>query len=702
MDMSQPLYTNKLITEKSPYLLLYAHTPVNWYPWGAEAFQLAASKDKPIFLSIGCAYSRWCRVMLQESYSNPEVAAMLNEYFINIKVDKEELPHLAKLYFDLAQMLATSGAPQEFPSWPLNVFLTPDLLPFFSANYISIQGKLGLPSFPQIIEKLHIMWEDEEEREVLVHQGSKIMEIASFLEGCSRKELVDEHTLKQTVEALYCDVDSHYGGVKAFPKRLPSLLTRFFLRYGSEYSDSRSLFFVHRSLDLVSSGGIRDHLDGGFFCCTIDDKWLIPCFEKRLIDNAFMALSYLEAWAYWKDESYRSIGKQIISYILAELYDPHTGVFYTSEHAENWGSQGQNYYTWSREEVRSALGENTELFCEYYGVSHEGFCNGRNILHIPTNLDKEAFVEKHLCSKEDLDELLAQQCGVLKKSRDGREKPFKDDLSITFNNGWMIATLVQAGRILGNTEYLHIAKKCGQFVASCLYKDRMLLRRWRDGEAKYRGGLEDYAAMILGALSLYESGCGAFWLAFAEELMQEVLISFRSQEGIFYNTDRRDTFFPLQQSQLSDGESISGNALICFGLLSLHLLTEKRHYLSHAEEILQFAQAYWRTHKFSSLGNLLAAQHYFSHKHIKLIISLGNEEEHERIFQSFAGLYLPCITIVWLTKKDRDILEASLPEYEHMLIPKDDQTTTVFYVLDVEKGRKIQDLGELKKYLSSL
>ncbi|WP_369016700.1 DUF255 domain-containing protein, partial [Chlamydia pneumoniae] len=169
--MPEPLYTNKLITEKSPYLLLYAHTPVNWYPWGAEAFHIAAIENKPVFLSIGCKHSRWCQVMLQESYTNPEIAAMLNEYFVNVKVDKEELPYVAKLYGDLAQMLAVSGDHQETVSWPLNVFLTPDLVPFFSVNYLGNEGKLGLPSFPQIIDKLHFMWEDAEEREALVEQA---------------------------------------------------------------------------------------------------------------------------------------------------------------------------------------------------------------------------------------------------------------------------------------------------------------------------------------------------------------------------------------------------------------------------------------------------------------------------------------------------------------------------------------------------
>ncbi|ANH78222.1 thioredoxin domain-containing protein [Candidatus Chlamydia sanziniae] len=699
--MSEPLYTNKLIAEKSPYLLLYAHTPVNWYPWGPEAFHIAAIEDKPIFLSIGCTQSRWCRVMLQESYTNPEVAAMLNEYFVNIKVDKEELPHIAKLYCDLAQMLSVSGGQQEGTAWPLNVFLTPDLLPFFSINYIGVEGKLGLPSFPQVIDKLHLMWEDSEEKDMLIHQAMKVTEIASFLEGCFRKELLEESALRQTVEALYHDIDGHYGGIKAFPKRTPGLLIRFFLRYGNEYQDSRSIFFAERSLTRIAAGGIRDHIGGGVYTYTIDDKWLIPCFEKRLIDNALMALNYLEAWAYTKRESYYSIGQQGLSYILSELYDGDVGTFYNSEQAENWGGEAKNFYTWSGEEIRNALGPNAELFCEYYGISREGFCNGRNILHIPAHIELKEIAEKYHCSVEEFEEMLEKLQGILKSLRDRRTLPLKDDLSLSFNNGWMIYILAHAGRLLGEFHYIHIAEKCGKFVRDSLYKHPTLLRRWREGEAKYRGGLEDYGALILGSLALYESGCGACWLSFAEELMQEVLISFRAEGGGFYSTDGQDTTLLIKQSPFADGESISGNALVCEGLLSLYLLTEKKHYFTHAEEILQLAQAYWHTHKFSSLGHLLAAQNYFSRQHKKILISLGNEHDRKAIFQCFSGLFLPHISIVWMTKKDKDILETVLSKYEHSLIPQENQTTSILYVLDANQGRKFQDLEAFRRYLAS-
>ncbi|AAP05050.1 thioredoxin domain-containing protein [Chlamydia caviae] len=699
--MSQPLYTNRLISEKSPYLLLYAHTPVNWYPWCSEAFDLAVEKDKPIFLSIGCAHSRWCQVMLRESFENPEVAAILNENFINIKVDKEELPHVANLYFDLVQMLSISGEHESSPSWPLNVFLTPDLLPFFSANYLGAEGKLGIPSFSQTIERLHMMWEDPEERETLVHQGHKVLEIASFIEKCARKEMLEEGSLRKTVEALYLGVDPHYGGVKAFPKTPPALLSQFLLRYGVEYQDNRSLFFVDRSLQMMAHGGIFDHLAGGFYCYAIDDRWLIPCFEKRLVDNAFLVLDYLDAWVCMKRPEYGSVAKQTLHYILSELYNPEVGAFYTSEHGEHWGDFDGGYATWSGEEIREVLGENAAIFCEYYGISREGFCNGRNILHIPSNIDVEEIADKHGCSVEEFYEIIDRLKEKLRMYRATKVRPFKDDQSLTFQNGWMVYTLAYAGRVLGNSYYIDVAKKCGEFICENLCRHSKVLRRWRDGEAKYSGGLEDYAGVILGALALYETGCGAKWLLLAEDLMKEVILSFRSESGGFYTTDGKDAALLLKQENLSDGETISGNALVCQALIKLHMLTEKKHYLTYAEDILQIAQARWHTHKFSSLGSLIAAQSYFSRKHQKILISLANDQDREAILSCFAGLFLPQVSLVWMSAKDSELLEAILPEYEHSLIPKEGQKSSVICLLESGVGRKFSNIEAFRAYLHS-
>ncbi|MBQ8498240.1 thioredoxin domain-containing protein [Chlamydia sp.] len=696
-------FTNKLITEKSPYLLLYAHTPVDWYPWSAEAFHKASSEDKPIFLSIGCTHSKWCQVMLKENYENPEVAAILNEYFVCIKVDKEELPHLANLYFELSQMLSVSGEVQDLPTWPLNVFLTPNLLPFFSLGYANFSGKMGASSFVQMLEKLHAMWEDREDREVLVQQAEKVIEVAAFLEECSfKKEPLDEKKLKLVTEDIYQDVDAQFGGVKSFPKTLPGLLSLFLLRIGAEYQDGRAIFFVNRSLRTVASGGIFDHLSGGFFCYTIDDRWLIPCFEKRAFDNTLMMLVYAEAGIYMRNPEFILVAKRVLSYLIKELYDFETGAFYISEYAQQRGETDiDSQYTWSGEEIRSLLGDNAEMFCEYYDVSREGICNGRNILHISPYVDNKEIAERYRCSSEEFQARLEASREKLRVYRAGKTKSFKDDQSLTFQNGWGIFSLIKTGLLLGSSECFQMAEKCGDFISKNLYKNGRLLRRWRQGEAKYSAGLDDYASVIMGSLALFEIGAGAKWLVFAEELTKEVLISFRSETGSFYSTDGRDSSLLIKKISLADGDSISGNALFCQSLLKLHIISGKKHYLTFAEDILQCVQGRWLKHKFSSLGGLIAAQEYFSKQHQKIIISLGNEQNREQILDCFKGIFLPHTSLVWLTAKDREILTTCLPESEQRLIPSREDGVTKIYFLDQTCGRIFSSLEHFRAFLSS-
>ncbi|AAF39464.1 thioredoxin domain-containing protein [Chlamydia trachomatis] len=695
-------FTNKLISEKSPYLLLYAHTPVDWYPWSAEAFQKASAEDKPIFLSIGCTHSKWCQVMLKENYENPEVAAILNEYFICIKVDKEELPHLANLYFELSQLLSVSGEVQDSPTWPLHVFLTPNLLPFFSLGYSGFSGKTGAISFIQMLEKLHVMWEDREDREVFVQQAEKVMEVASFLEGCScKKESLKEGILKQVTEAIYRDVDAQFGGVKSFPKTLPGLLSLFLLRVGAEYQDGRAIFFVNRSLQSIANGGIFDHLAGGFFCYTIDDRWLIPCFEKRVFDNALMMLVYAEAGVYMRNPEFIITAKRVLTYLIKELLDPTTGAFYLSEYGQQWSKADiDSQYTWSGEEIRSLLGDQAEMFCEYYDISREGIYNGRNILHISPYMNRKEIAERYRCSPEELQEKLEGLREKLRIYRSEKIKSFKDDQSLTFHNGWGIFSLIKTGLILGDPECFSVAEKCGDFIAKNLCKNGRLLRRWRQGEAKYSAGLEDYAAVIMGALALFEIGSGAKWLVFAEELMKEVLVSFRSETGGFYSTDGRDASLLIKKACFMDGDTVSSNALLCQCLLKLHIISGKRHYLTFAEDILQCVQGKWSKHKFSSLGSLLAAQEYFSKHHRKIFISLGNERDREQVLDCFKGIFLPHTSFVWLTAKDREILTACLPEGERGLIPSGENPVTKIYLLDKDCGRLFSSLEHFYEFLS--
>ncbi|WP_213357942.1 thioredoxin domain-containing protein [Chlamydiifrater phoenicopteri] len=697
--MQDPLHTNKLITEKSPYLLSYAHTPVNWYPWGKEAFDQARAEDKPIFLSIGGTSSRWCRVMLLESYQDAEVAAFMNQHFVNVKVDKEEMPHIADLYSELTRMLAASADIMDAPSWPLNVFLSPDLVPFFSVNYLSKEEKFGFPSFLHVLKRIHESWEEQSDRDIMVNQGHKVVEVVSFVENCRRKEALDEGVFKDIVTHLYEEVDPCYGGIKVFPKKLCGILGKFLLRYGRDRSENRSLFIVDRSLEMMALGGIHDHIGQGFFSYTIDDKWLIPNFEKRLIDNLFMAQLYLEAGAFFDKVEFSNIGEEILAYICSSLRISEGG-FQTAEDGGALGSKEGNYYTWSSEEIRQVLKEDADIFCEYYGICREGFCNGRNVPHIPVHLDIDSIAAKYRLSEEELQDKLASLRDLLKAEQAKKERPLKDDLVIACGNGLAISVFVQAGLLLNKSEYIAIAEQCGNFLLSCMWKPPVLYRRWREGDAKYNGGLEDYGAVLLGALALFQAGRGIKWLRFAMSLVNELYTSFRSESGCFYTTDGRDKDVILKQASFADKGDISGNALVAESLITLASLTGHREYFDCVEEILQTVQSYWRASKFSTFSHMIVAESYYANDTKKFVINVGKDRgDVDKILSCFEGVFISDKVLVWFFEEEKEEIAPLLSEQERGLLHFSDKS--VIRVMEKDLSHIFTDLRKFREYLTN-
>ncbi|WP_213319098.1 thioredoxin domain-containing protein [Chlamydiifrater volucris] len=697
--MQDPLYTNKLITEKSPYLLSYAHTPVNWYPWGKEAFDQARVEDKPIFLSIGGTSSRWCRVMLQESYQDPEVADFMNQHFVNVKVDKEEMPHVAELYFELTRMLAVSADLLEAPSWPLNVFLSPDLVPFFSVNYLSREEKFGFPSFLHVLRRIHESWEEKSDRDIMVNQGHKVVEVVSFVENCRRKESLDQEVFKDIVTHIYEEIDPCYGGIKVFPKKLCGILGKFLLRHGKDRNENRSLFIVDRSLEMMALGGIHDHIGHGFFSYTIDDKWLIPNFEKRLIDNLFMAQLYLEAGALFGRVEFSDTGEEVLAYINESLRIPEGG-FQTAEDGGSLGSKEGNYYTWSSEEIRQALKEDADIFCECYGICREGFCNGRNVPHIPVHLDMGSVAIKYRLSEEELQDKLTTLKSILKGERSKRGSPLKDDLILACGNGLAISTFVQAGLLLNKSEYISIGEQCGNFLLSSMWKPPVLCRRWREGDAKYNGGLEDYGAVLLGALALFQAGRGIKWLHFAKSMTDELFTSFRSDAGCFYTTDGRDKDVILKQASFADKEDISGNALVAESLMTLFALTGRKEYFDCVEEILQTVQSYWRASKFSTFSHMIIAESYYFNNSKKFVVSVGKDRgDVEKILACFEGIFLPDKVLIWLFEEEKGEMTTFLPEQERALLNFADKS--IIRVMEKDRSHVFTDFRKFREYLIS-
>lgn len=632
-------YTNRLIKEKSPYLLQHAHNPVDWYPWSEEAFQAAKDQDKPIFLSIGYATCHWCHVMERESFENVEVAQFMNECFINIKVDREELPDVDSLYMEFAQSMMAGAA-----GWPLNVILTPELQPFFAATYLPPYSSHGLMGLTDLIHRIEELW-GSPEREKIMSQAEKIVEVFSETIHAKGEDLSDPSIINESVELLYKMADPTYGGMKGAPKFPIGYQASFMLRYYSTTKDSRALFLVERTLDMMHRGGIYDHLGGGFSRYSVDEQWIVPHFEKMLYDNAILAQSYLEAWQLTKRPLYQQVCEETLNYVLRDMTHPEGG-FYSAEDADSEGHEGR-FYTWTEGDILHLLGqEEGKLFCEYYSVTPQGNFEGRNVLHTPVPL--EEFAQKYHRNEKELQEQMDRCRKKLWEVREKRVHPFKDDKILSSWNGLMIYSLVEAGCALNKEEYIRAAVKAARFIHTHLWQEGKLLRRWRDGQAMFTASLDEYAFLIRGLLSLFEANCGVEWLQWAIEMTQILKTEYKEEGGAFYQTDGKDKNLILRKCQFSDGAEPSGNAIHCENLLRLYQITEEEDYLHQAEDIFKAVKNYLENYPPGYCYHLINLHRYYNEHTPTLIIALNFHKDLEselkkRIHETF----IPYKAVIW-------------------------------------------------------
>jgi uncharacterized protein len=643
------LYTNRLINQKSPYLLQHAHNPVDWYPWGEEAFIAAKELDRPIFLSIGYATCHWCHVMEKESFENLEVANLLNETFINIKVDREELPEVDGLYMEFAQSMMIGAA-----GWPLNIILTPDLQPFFAATYLPPENLHGLMGLGELISRINEVWSTEDRERVLM-QASKIVEIFESSLHVRGEEMPEKEVVENTAELLFKMADPIYGGMKGVPKFPIGYQSNFMIRYSSLMKDSRALFVVEKTLDMMQRGGIYDHLGGGFSRYSTDEKWLVPHFEKMLYDNAILAYSYLEAFRATKHLHYRNVCEQILNYILRDMNHPEGG-FYSAEDADSEGHEGL-FYTWTIEEVQSLLGKKDSLlFCEFFDITPQGNFEGRNILNTPLRI--EEFASKKGLSIEELNSKFLEQKDILWKAREMREHPFKDDKILSSWNGLMIFSFVEAGVTFGEKKYIDAAVNAARFIKKYMWTGEQMVRRWRDNEALYNAGLDEYAFLIRGLLSLFEANCGSEWLEWAIKMSQILKINFQVSDGAFFQTDGQDPNIILRKCQFSDGAEPSGNAIHCENLLRLYKITLDSSDLNQAECILKAVKKYIDNYPPGYCYHIMNLNHYYDRHAPTLVVALNDENEYEadlrfQIFQSF----IPHKAVIWRKSDDNLLLK---------------------------------------------
>lgn len=558
-------YTNKLLNEKSPYLLQHAHNPVDWYPWGDEAFAKAKAEDVPIFLSIGYSTCHWCHVMERESFEDEEVAAILNKSYVAIKVDREERPDIDHIYMSVCQAMTGHGG------WPLTVLMTPEKKPFFAGTYFPKKSSRGMTGLVDILTQVAEIWEKQRDNVLLA--GEEIVGAIQPRFDAKPEGKVGVDILDRAFKGLLGVFDRLYGGFGQAPKfPTPHNLT-FLLRYWKRSGEKQALMMVEKTLESMYRGGMYDHIGYGFSRYSTDEKWLVPHFEKMLYDNALLAIAYTEAYQVTGKELYATLAKQIFTYILRDMTSPDGG-FYSAEDADSEGEEGK-YYVWSPGEIKAVLGERDgEVFCRLYNITPGGNFEGRSIpnliLEKPEKFAAELKMEKG--------EFTAYVEGLRSKLFEAREKrvhPYKDDKILTSWNGLMIAALARGGATLGEPLYTHAAVRAVDFIYKKLRRtDGRLLARYRDGEPAFLAYLDDYAFMTWGLLELYETTFEAGYLRKAVELTRESLNLFWDVEngGFYFNGEDAEQLI-ARPKELYDGAIPSGNSVALLNLLRLARLT---------------------------------------------------------------------------------------------------------------------------------
>jgi len=569
--------TNRLATETSPYLRQHANNPVDWYPWGEEALRRAREEDKPILLSIGYAACHWCHVMAHESFENPATAELMNRYYVNIKVDREERPDLDSIYMSAVQALTGQGG------WPMTVFLTPDGRPFYGGTYYPPVPRHGMPAFPQLLLALAQAWADK--REEIEHSAGEIAtHLRQLVSTEAKSGRLTADLFDQALNGLLRTYDNKLGGFGHAPKFPPSMTLEFLLRMHVQRGDAMALRMTEHTLEMMARGGIYDQLGGGFARYSTDDRWLVPHFEKMLYDNALLARVYLHAWQLTGKPLYRRVVEETLDFVVRELRHAEGG-FYSSYDADSEGEEGK-FYVWSAEEIRTALGSDAELFMAYYDVSNAGNWEGHNILNI--RRDPVEVATAFGLDATVMEQTLTTARQTLYDIRARRVWPGLDDKVLTAWNGLMLAAFAEAGRALDRPDYTDIATRNAGFLYTNLrHVDGRLLRSWRAGtRARYNAYLEDYAFLADGLLALYQTTFESRWFLWTQELAERMLTHFQDPAGGFFDTSDDHEALLHRPKDVQDNATPSGNSMAASVLLALSLYTGEGRYWDMAESMV--------------------------------------------------------------------------------------------------------------------
>ncbi|HEX2696159.1 MAG TPA: thioredoxin domain-containing protein [Anaerolineales bacterium] len=613
---------NHLANSTSPYLLQHAHNPVDWYPWGEEALAKAKAEDKPIFLSIGYAACHWCHVMAHESFEDPETAAIINDHFVCIKVDREERPDLDSIYMQATQAMTGSGG------WPMSVFLTSDLRPFYTGTYFPPVRRYNMPSFKEVLLSLARAW--REERAEIDRVGGQVVQHIQPLTGITTGNTFTQATLEAMSKSILGAYDWSYGGWGDAPKFPQPMTIEFLLRRAAEDlpMNEEILKAALHALKSMARGGMYDVVGGGFARYSTDTTWRVPHFEKMLYDNAQLARAYLHAWQITREPFYKHIVIETLNFIRRELTHQDGG-FYSSLDADSEGEEGK-FYVWTKEEIRDVIVDDSEFefFVAAYGITDKGNWEGKTILQ--RTLDDASLAARFKIDAKSVADTLASCHSKLLARRNQRIRPGTDDKVLTAWNGLMLQTFAEAARYLDDesksNEYRLTAIRNADFLLTALRPSGQLRRAWRDGLVTNEVFLEDYAALINGLLELYQTDFNNRWFAAAQELADEMMARFSDSSGGFFDTPSDGETLLVRPKDIQDNATPSGNALACEALLKMAAFTDKGEYRDSAETALGLVSDAAMSYPLAFARWLSAADYALSSgKQIAILYQTGKE-----------------------------------------------------------------------------
>ncbi len=688
--------SNHLKNQKSPYLLQHVNNPVDWYPWNDEAFKIAKSKNKPIFLSIGYSTCHWCHVMAHESFEDEEVASLLNDNFVCIKVDREERPDIDKIYMSVCHMITGRGG------WPLTIVMTPDKKPFFAATYMPKETRYGMKGMLELIPKIKKLWENNEE-ELLKTANEITATLQKFTKNNEGQEITIT-TLEKTYNQLFNSFDEIYGGFGAQPKFPTPHNLIFLLRYWKRTGDKYSLKMVETTLEQMRQGGIYDHLGFGFHRYSTDNKWILPHFEKMLYDQALLIIAYTEAYQATKKQIFKKTAEEIIEYVLRDMTSEQGG-FYSAEDADSEGEEGK-FYIWNYEELVQILTKKEfDLIMKFYGINKDGnfvleaeVMGKLNILYQKMSL--EDFAKYYRITEKELLENLEKIRKKLFEIREKRIHPGKDDKILTDWNGLMIAALAKAAQVFDNTNYIKNSEKALNFILKNMIQNNgEILHRYRIGDANISGYADDYAFLIFGLIELYQATFNSRYLQISLKLNDYLIEHFWDIKdgGLFFTSNTNEDLL-TRTKEIYDGAIPSSNSVSMYNFIRLARITGNVDLEKKAVKLSKIFSDQINKMPSGYTQMMVGIDFAIGPSYEIVIVGEKNDKKTKKIIESINSIFMPNKVIILKEVKSKDQLVEKLIPFTKDYSQINDQST-IYICKNQQCQLPTTDIEKMKNFL---